>query len=217
MLGATFFAKFGDKCALPDSGTHSFFHIPHWWEYLTGTQGPLGVKDCIPHIDLSNNPAGIWLIGLAVLDMLLWLAGFLAVVSIIVAGVQLITAEGNPEKGKSARNRLINSLIGLAIAVSATGLVTLIGNQVQGQAVNGLPHVGAGPTHLQSIFNAAFAIFGALAFLFIVIAGLRYILQGNNPEKVAEARRQIAYAAAGIILIALAATIVNFVLGKLGS
>lgn len=207
-----FFAKIGDACSLPDGNTNAFFFFPHWWKYLRGEIGPLG--NCTPAIDLTKHPTDIWLIGLVVLDMLLRLAGFLAVVSIIIAGARLITAEGNPEKGVAARNRLTNSLIGLAIAVSATALVGFLGHELGGGGGN-LPTAAADQNSINKLFNLIFVILGALAFLFIVIAGFRYIIQGDNPQKTAEARRQIAYAAAGLVLISLAAAIVNFVLGKL--
>lgn len=75
-------------------------------------------------------PADIWLIGLAILDMLLRLAGFVAVISIIIAGVSYITATGEPDKAAAARRRLYNSLIGLAIALIATALVSFVGNSL---------------------------------------------------------------------------------------
>ena len=103
--------------------THEFFFLPPWWKYV-------GLK-----ADCSVNFVGIkdiWLVGLAILDMLLRLAGFLAVISIIIAGVSYMTAAGNAEKTTSARKRIINSLVGLFIAMTAAGLVAFIGNKVGG-------------------------------------------------------------------------------------
>ena len=56
---------------------------------------------------------------------------------------------------------------------------------------------------------------GALALLMLVIAGFRYTISGGDPTAVANAKRQITYVLVGLIVIALAATIVNFVLGKI--
>jgi len=50
------------------------------------------------------------------------------VLSIIFSGVMYITAQGNVEKATSARRRVYNSLIGLAIALVATAFVTFLGN-----------------------------------------------------------------------------------------
>lgn len=101
---------------------HSFFFLPSWWEFLPKKPAP-------PNCDITFNfPGDIWAVGLAVLDMLLRVGGFVAVISIIIAGVQYIMATGNPEKGASARKRLTNSLIGLAIVLIASGVVAFIGN-----------------------------------------------------------------------------------------
>ncbi|MBX4188672.1 pilin [Candidatus Saccharibacteria bacterium] len=75
-----------------------------------------------------------------------------------------------------------------------------------------LPHTKA--SSLTDIINIVLAIMGALAFLMIVIAGLRYAANGGNADTVASARRQILYSLVGLIVIALAAAIVNFVLGQ---
>jgi hypothetical protein len=108
------------------SCSHPFFFLPNWWKYLSTQPAP---PDC--NITLTF-PVDLWLIGLAVLDMLLRIAGFVAVISIIIAGAELILSEGSPDKATAARNRLINSLIGLAIAASAAAVVALIGTSVGG-------------------------------------------------------------------------------------
>jgi hypothetical protein len=125
MYFAAFLLKFfaaPASCTLPKS---TFFFLPNWWEYLGGQVDGLG--QCGPVVAFPN---GLLPIGLAVLDMLLRLAGFAAVVSIIIAGAQHLFTDGNPEKAAAARKRLYNSLIGLAIALTATGLVTFIGGQI---------------------------------------------------------------------------------------
>lgn len=77
-----------------------------------------------------------------------------------------------------------------------------------------LPHSTANQGTITTVLNIIFVVVGALAFLMIVIAGLRYILSGGEPTKVAESKRMIVYAAIGILVVASAAAIVNFVLGK---
>lgn len=112
---------FAAPCAKP-----FFFFLPPWWNYLQTTDTKLGCNIAF------TPPGDIWLVGLAILDMLLRLAGFVAVISIIIAGVSHIFSGGNPEKAASARKRLYNSLIGLAIALIATALVTFIGRSLGG-------------------------------------------------------------------------------------
>jgi len=120
------FAALGSSCTRPDS---PFFFLPNWWKYIPNSQwhedilGRCSANYMFPH--------DIWPIGLAVVDMLLGLAGFLAVISIIIAGVQYLSTLGNPEKGIAARKRIVNSLIGLAIVLVAIPLVAFVGNSLK--------------------------------------------------------------------------------------
>jgi hypothetical protein len=79
---------------------------------------------------------------------------------------------------------------------------------------NNLPKPSANRETLQDVLNIVFVIIGALAFLMLVIAGLRYVLSQGDANKVAEIKRQILFALAGLVVAAMAATIVNFILGR---
>lgn len=116
--------------ACGDSG-HKFFFFPSWWEYLPSYTDPLGV--CSPTLNGSDGSfhfVYIIFIGLAIIDMLLRVAGFIAVLSIIASGFQHVFSGGNPEKAATARRRIYNSFIGLAIVLAATAIVTFLGNQL---------------------------------------------------------------------------------------
>jgi len=67
---------------------------------------------------------------LGVLDNLInWLFTILlivAVIFLIIAAFNFITASGDPEKIKTARNFVLYALIGVAVAVAARGLVLLV-------------------------------------------------------------------------------------------
>lgn len=56
----------------------------------------------------------------------------LAAIFLVVAGYFFVTASGNAEKIKKAREMLINALIGVAVGVAAKGLIAVIQNIVQG-------------------------------------------------------------------------------------
>lgn len=116
---------FGEKCD-PSKGQNSFFGFPHWWRYISSGSGD-ALGNCTPSLVF---PKGILAIGLGVLDMLLYLAGIVAVVSIIIAGISFITATGNAEQIAAARRRIYNALIGLAIVFVAAAFVSFIGNSL---------------------------------------------------------------------------------------
>jgi hypothetical protein len=104
----------------------SFFNfLPHWWEYLKTAPDPLG--QCSPVFKFPND---ILAVALAMIDILLRLAGFVAVISIIIAGFQHLFTGGNPENAANARKRLLYAILGLLIAMLATAVVTFLGNQL---------------------------------------------------------------------------------------
>jgi len=55
---------------------------------------------------------------------------------------------------------------------------------------------------------------GIIAVVMIVLAGFRYITSGGKQESIAGAKNTIMYAVVGLIIVALAQTIVRFVLHK---
>lgn len=80
-----------------------------------------------------------------------------------------------------------------------------------------LPRAQATSGTLRTIFLITFAIIGSLAFLFMVIAGTRYVFSKGEPDNVQKAKNEMKYAAIGLVITALAAAIVNFVLNRLKS
>lgn len=56
---------------------------------------------------------------------------------------------------------------------------------------------------------------GAAAILLLLVGSLQYITSGGDPTKVSSAKNTIIYALVGLVVVALAATIIEFVLNKL--
>jgi hypothetical protein len=121
----SYFDAIGDPCN-PNANTNPFFGFPHWWQYINNGERD-GFGNCIPKPKI---PEGLWAIALAVVDMLLYLAGIVAVVALIISGIMLITSAGNSEKATAARRRIINALVGLAIVLIASLVVGFIGNSI---------------------------------------------------------------------------------------
>ncbi len=96
---------------VPNSG------LPTWYKYL----------EC----DNLNNVVNfsleqVWLVVAAVLEMMLRISVLVAVFFIIWGGFQMLLSSGNPERVSGARTTILNAVVGLVIAVVATGVVTLI-------------------------------------------------------------------------------------------
>jgi len=100
-----------------------FTVIPTWYEFLP-SNNVNGV--CTPSL---VNLADIWLILLAIIEILLRVAALLAVFFVIYGGVLYATSQGSPEQTGKAKSTLINALIGLALAITAGAIVAFIGEQ----------------------------------------------------------------------------------------
>lgn len=68
----------------------------------------------------------IGLIMLAVVEMLLTLAGILAVVYVTIGGFKYVTAQGNPEGITKAKNTIVNALIGIVLAIFSAQIIGFI-------------------------------------------------------------------------------------------
>lgn len=68
---------------------------------------------------------------------------------------------------------------------------------------------------LTKVINLLSIVVGIAAVLAIMVAGLKFITSGSNPQQVTVAREMVLYAVVGLIVAALAQLLIRFVLGKL--
>lgn len=76
----------------------------------------------------KNNP-GIWVIANAA-KVITLIAAFIAVIMIVVSGLNMITSAGNSESVASARKRLTGAVVGLVVASLAWVLASFVVNQI---------------------------------------------------------------------------------------
>jgi len=114
--------------------SHGFLGFPTWYNYLQTTVVPNPDRSGTTSCSITNftfwPPTDFLLIFLAVLDMLLYVAGMIAVVFVIYGGIKYITSQGNPENTKKAQGTIINALIGMVIAILSTTIVNFIGQSI---------------------------------------------------------------------------------------
>ena len=124
------FSYFAAAC---DKGQLFLGVFPVWYKYLTTEDftPKAGVTTCRIMIDFSSKPNDFWLIGLGIVDILLRVAGLVAVAFVVYGGFMYMTSQGEPDKTSKAKNTLLNSLIGLTIAIMATVIVTFVGSSLQ--------------------------------------------------------------------------------------
>lgn len=115
-----------------NQGLNKLFGFPTWYEYLPKRNPNVdlaGQQVCSPHISSISD---IWLIGLAIVEILLRVAVIAAIIYVMLGGMKYVNARGNAEKTESAKKTVIDALIGLIIAVTATAVVTFIGGRFGG-------------------------------------------------------------------------------------
>jgi FtsH-binding integral membrane protein len=69
---------------------------------------------------------------MAAKNLVLNIIGAMALLIIVVSGFRYILSAGDPQKTSRARNGVIYALVGLAIAIVANAIVTLVINKVSG-------------------------------------------------------------------------------------
>lgn len=111
--------------------TPNFFKFPSWYTYL-GSRMEVRGSHCELK-DMTNQEfiQSIPLIALAFVDVALRIAAFVAIAYVIWGGIQFVIAQGESDRTKRARQTIINALIGLVIALIATGIVTFVGSRIR--------------------------------------------------------------------------------------
>jgi cbb3-type cytochrome oxidase subunit 3 len=111
----------GDNCAPDGIGGFAF---PTWHKYLETSAPPA----C--EIESFEIPGDVWKVGLAVVEMVLRIAGLVAMIFVIYAGFKYVLSRGNPSEAAKARQTIIDAVIGIGIASIATVLVGFLGSRL---------------------------------------------------------------------------------------
>lgn len=61
-----------------------------------------------------------------VISILLYIAGTIAVIMIIIGAIRYITSDGDAGKASQAKNTIIYDVVGLVVAVMSFGIVTFV-------------------------------------------------------------------------------------------
>jgi hypothetical protein len=115
----------------------SFLGLETWFHYLPASvfdlKDPKSPTYCAITGDGFNvigANSSFLLIGLAILDDLIRIAGLVAVGYVIYGGIQYVTSQGSPDATSKAQQTIINALIGVAVAILAASIVGFIGSKL---------------------------------------------------------------------------------------
>lgn len=67
---------------------------------------------------------------MAVIEILLRVATFIAVIYVLLGGIKFITSRGNSDKVNTARKTVEDGLIGMVITIVATAVVSYIAGRL---------------------------------------------------------------------------------------
>ena len=93
-----------------------------------------------------------------------------------------------------------------------SGSVNISSVNTNGCGATNLPSVGAGTPELHLILGIFFGILAAVAVLFIIIGGFRYVISSGDPQDMSKAKNTILYALIGLVVAITAEGIVSFAL-----
>lgn len=116
-MSLTFLTVFG---AAQAGCVKTFLGIPPWYKYLDVKTA----NNCSPQLNSIND---IWLIGLAMIEILTRIAVLVAIGFVVYGGIKYSASRGNADKVNSAKSTLIDALTGLIIAIVATAVVSFAG------------------------------------------------------------------------------------------
>ncbi len=138
VFGTTFLLPNTVSAAKSDNCHQSggFLGFPTWYEYLE--IGPKGDDPCaiigpstqVGGKDEFSFQLALPRIALALVDIMLRVAGMVAVGYTIFGGFKYMTSQGEPDATKKAQGTVTNALIGLAIAMLATAIVGFVGGKL---------------------------------------------------------------------------------------
>jgi len=122
------------------------------------------------------------------------------------------------------RIRLFLASLGLLFSVGTLAPVTVLAATPQStvcQTLGSNGNCSSTPTGgvklntlIKAVVNILSLVVGVAAVIMVIIGGFRYITSGGDSNSVSSAKNTIIYAIVGLVVVALAQTIVQFVLKK---
>lgn len=98
--------------------------LPSWYKYLGGKTDAAGYCN----VQFAF-PEDIGLVLLAIFEILLRIAAYVAIGYIIYGGINYIISQGEPDKVGGAKQTILNAIIGLIVAMLATAVVNFVGGR----------------------------------------------------------------------------------------
>lgn len=191
----------------------TFLGIPAWYRGLAaGTDCHIIGPDASDPNGLSNY---IWRIVLNGIEIALVIGAYIAIAFIIYGGFLFLTGGGNPAQVEKGRKSVLNAVIGLVITMGSIAITNFIFSIIgtASTTANGVPTV-TDTQLLTNGLNITYFILGVIAVIVIIVSGINYASSGGDAGKVTKAKNMLTYAIVGLVIVLVAFSITNFVIGR---
>ncbi len=121
-LGSVVFATAAPATVSAACDNPRFLGLPTWYRGLTNDTCDI----VTPNNDSDKFIGFVWRIALNVVEMGLWIVGYIAAFFILYGGFQMFLSEGVVDKRVKAQKTMINAIIGLVISIVSIGLVNFV-------------------------------------------------------------------------------------------
>lgn len=152
-----------------------------------------------------------------IINIIKWALGTVAVLYLLLTAYQLLTATDQADDVYSkAKNNFVYIGIGLfsvfAIDIFVNQVFVLSDGNFLGSVEEAKKFAGLGSRELKGIYNLAELFLGIFAVLMIVLQGFKLVANAGNEEAVDNAKRNITWAVAGLVLVGLAEFVIKDIL-----
>ena len=188
-----------DSCKKSDSSASSSAPSSSTGATTTEFINPIGWKSVSELVD-------------AVLNNLMGIIAFIAVIFIIIGGIMYMTSGGSETMITRAKKTIAGAVIGLAIAIASPTFLKEIQSILGGSNASGTAAgwVSGALTIKQiaiNVLNLLLSIIGIVGIIALVIAGGMYLTAYGSEKKIDTAKKIATYAVIGII-VALASLVI---------
>ena len=199
------------NCADTDASVLGF---PTWYRGLGAPQG----ADCsitfTGVMKEGDSAFGdfIWKIALNIIEIVIRFMGYIAAGYILYGGFTYLTAGGSPDKTAKGLKLIMNASMGLIISIASVAIINTLFTIVPSVDNDGISHVTIGNI-INGIMKIVYYIAGAVSVIMIIVSGIRFVTSAGNPEGIQKARKGLVSSITGLIVIILAFTLTNIILG----
>jgi len=185
-----------------------------------GLQG-IQMETQLPTFDVSHPQASIQAgasnitsVAYYVMDFVKLLIGGIAVIEIIISGIQLIISRKKvDEVWTKQKDKIIIIVAAFVIIMIADVAVKNVFFGVQGEVYESQAQAQdaatEGTAQLKGLYNVGLMLAGTLAVLMIVIAGIKLLISGGNEEATTKVKKQITWLTIGLFVLGIAEFVVQ--------